>query len=415
MPQYSSASLLSYKFIILNIILLLGLITIFYRSDDDLQYLSSVSINKASSNTSGTPSNPEEPRIVIYVKPVDPFEKNMPVDRQGTSTYLEKGGIIESKDPRRMILCKLGVDNECFSTEIADVMNQVYAFCPIYTVDHNRHNELYRRHTNFLGYLKTQGIQSVVLEAIYPGQNYKVTRAGNEPYEIQLEIHDFFYYRENLLNVAIRKTWHLDYEYILWIDAHEMFLNTYWWEEGIYQMAKYPSVSFFQSLVHLDLGRNNSIPWFDLYGVQYAYKLNSEVGSWVYASKGMWNGNAVGIRREIYEGIGYIIDECIAGCCDCAFNYATMTRYWDRIDIYGFYGKQLMPWVEKARKTLGGENGVVRGRVNHFYHEYFFDWGKYLRTLTYTDVKLDKELYRDDNFTLHIRNNSQLARIFERY
>ncbi len=85
------------------------------------------------------------------------------------------------------------------------------------------------------------------------------------------------------------------------------------------------------------------------------------------------------------------------------------------MDIYGFYGKQLMPWVEKAKKVMGGENGVVRGRVYHFYHEYFFDWGKYLRSLTYTNVNLTKELYRDENFTLHISPNSQLSRIFERY
>jgi len=431
MYQTRANSLLSWKFVLLNICFLSTLFYILNQSDNDIQYPSAttVSLSKISPQNPSIPKEPttppskpsepstkeEEAPYIIFERKVDPFEKNMPVDRQGTSAYLEKGGVIETKDPRRMFLCHISLRQHCVSREIADVIDQVYAFCPIYSVDHNRHTMLYYRHTNFLGYLKVQGIKSVVLEAIYPGQKFKVTRAGNEPWEIQLEIHDFFYYRENLLNVAIRKTQHLDYEYILWIDAHEMFLNTYWWEEGIYQMAKYPSVSFFQTLAHVDDPRNKTIPWFDLAGVQYAYKTTVDLSKWIFASKGMWNGNAVGVRREIYDQIGYVVDECIAGCCDCAFNYATMMTYWDRMDIYGFYGKQLMPWVENARKYMGGENGVVRGRVYHFYHEYFFDWGKYLRSLTYTNVNLTKELYRDENFTLHISPNSQLSRIFERY
>ncbi len=85
-------------------------------------------------------------------------------------------------------------------------------------------------------------------------------------------------------------------------------------------MAKYPTVSFFQTLAHVDDPRNKTIPWFDLAGVQYAVKTTSDLSKWIYASKGMWNGNAVGVRREIYDQIGYVIDECIAGCCDCAFN-----------------------------------------------------------------------------------------------
>lgn len=350
MYQIRNASLLSWKFILLNICFLFIFFHILNQSNDDIQYPANTTfpMNKIAPQdpsipkepaTPSKPSDPSKPAKeeeqpeIIFERKMDPFEKNMPVDRQGTSTYLEKGGVIETKDPRGIFLCKISLAQHCVSREIADVIDQVYAFCPIYSVDHNRHTMLYYRHTNFLGYLKVHGIKSVVLEAIYPGQKFKVTTAGNEPWEIQLEIHDFFYYRENLLNVAIRKTKHMDYEYILWIDAHEMFLNTYWWEKGIYQMAKYPSVSFFQTLAHVDDPRNKTIPWFDLAGVQYAVKTTSDLSKWIDAKKGMWNGNAVGVRREIYDQIGYVIDECIAGCCDCAFNYATITIYRNIHDI----------------------------------------------------------------------------------
>ena len=250
----------------------------------------------------------------------------------------------------------------------------------------------------------------VVLEAIYPGQDYIATKAGNEPWEIQLKVEDTFYYRENFLNVAAKKV--PGWEYILWIDAHQMFLNLYWWEDSIRKMEMFGSVQFYQTLAHMTAYDNQTIPWLDLAGVQYAYKLTRDIRNWIEAGKGMWNGNAVGIRREVYNQIGYIVDECIAGCCDCAFNYANMVDYWDRMDIYGNYGVQLMPWIKDARKYMGGSVDVVRGEIRHLDHEHYFKWGEYLQELSVGQFNLSKELYRDENFTLHIRDGSDLLKVF---
>ena len=340
------------------------------------------------------------------------YRKAKAVDHEGPSALLLDGAVLDLKDAKIDFLCRINIGNRCYSRYPAENVNQTFAFCPIYSTQPSKHELLYYRHQQFIAYMKSFGLQTVVLEAIYPGQDYKVTQPGREPWEIQLQIKDTFYYRENLLNVAIRKN--TGFEYIIWIDAHHMFENHYWWEEAIVKMDHYGSIQLYQMLAHLSLENNSTIPWCDLAGVQYSYVLNRDVRNWVWAAKGLWNGNAVAMSRENYEKVGYIIDDCIAGCCDCAFNYANMVDYWDRIDIYGEYGKQLMPWILNARKTLGGSVDVIRGHAFHIWHEHYFDWGIYLDDMTKNFYDIKTELYRDENYTLHVKEGSPLLNLFKR-
>jgi len=335
------------------------------------------------------------------------------VERERASYFGTRGGVIPTSDPRNRLLCKLKNQMSCYSEYVAEHVDLLYSFSPIYASFQNKFKSLYHHHTNFIGYMKTIGIQSVVIEAIFPGQNYLVTTAGNEPYEIQVQIDDYIYYRENLLNVAIRKTKHLDYEYIVWIDSHQVFLNPYWWEEGIYQMAKYPPVSLFHSVAHYNDNNNKTFDrWKDLYGVQYILQNTGDIHAWIDAKQGQWKGwqgNAVGVRTEIYDKIEFILDYCILGCCDCAFNYATMTSDWNLFEPSSNSAAQLMPWIEKARKVLGKKNGVVRGRIYHLYHEHYYGgYGGLSAKLSNSKLDLQKELYRDENFTIHIHPDSIL-------
>lgn len=64
--------------------------------------------------------------------------------------------------------------------------------------------------------MKSFDIESVVFEVIYPGEPFLGTIAGNEPREIQLKIEDLRDYHENFINMDLRKTWHLEYDSILW-------------------------------------------------------------------------------------------------------------------------------------------------------------------------------------------------------
>ncbi len=364
-------------------------------------------------------SDTDEPEIPEVI-PYEPFEREKrdltfnqakDVDRLGASAFLSRDGVVTRKDMRKEFLCKMGMESVCNTREIAEILDLFGVFTPIYAEDQKRQELLYISHANFIGYLDSIGIPSITLEAIYPNQTFLSTRAGNEPRHIQLEINDTFYYRENFLNVAIRKTKGL--EYYVWIDAHQTFLNTYWWEEAVIKMEHYNNVQFFQNLVWLNKWNNGTDRVQDLHSVQYAYTITKDLNKYFAKFDRMWNGNAVGIRREIYEGLGFILDKCIAGCCDCAFNVAGMRDHWDRVDKFGNYGAQLRPWILDASKVFKGEVAVVRGRMHHFHHDHFFAWEKNLNALTRNNWNLDNELYRDENYTLHIKWNSPLLGLFK--
>ena len=341
------------------------------------------------------------------------YSKEKALDRECANVFLEKGGVIEKRDPRRLLLCRLSSSNQCRSLYPSDVIDTFYVFLPIYAENQQQQENLYIHHQNFVYFMKSLNIHTVVLEAIYSGQNYLVTKAGNEPWEIQLKVDDTFYYRENFLNVAIRKT--SGWEYALWIDAHQIFLNTYWWEEGIIKMEHYNNVQFFQTLAWLDQLSNATDPVQNLHSVQYAYTTTKDLNRYIFPPTNMWNGNAVGIRREIYEGIEYILDECIAGCCDCAFNVAGMKDHWDRVDRFPNYAKQLNPWIEKASRVFDGKVAIVRGRMYHFHHDHFFNWERYLNGLGFGNYDLANDLERDNNFTLHIKPGSRLSTLFNKH
>jgi len=66
-------------------------------------------------------------------------------------------------------------------------------------------------HANFTSYLDTIGVPSVTLEAIYPNQAPLGAQPGDGPRHIHIQVNDTFYYRENFLNVAIRKTKGFEY------------------------------------------------------------------------------------------------------------------------------------------------------------------------------------------------------------
>jgi len=244
------------------------------------------------------------------------FYKEAIYDREGTSAFLQNGGIVENIDRRKAFLCKLQNARQCETKFISEVIDLLYAFAPLYAMDQENQMDLYLLHDDFLHYLNSIGIQTFVLEAILPskGQKYMRTTAGNDPYQIQLTVEDTFYYRENFLNVMARKTMGL-WEYMMWVDAHQLFDNTYWWEEAIYKMEQTNVVQFFQHVSYL---WETNATEFGYHAAGYKYKLYD----FMFEGTNYFAGNAWGLRKDVYLKLGYILDTCIAGACDFSLTYA---------------------------------------------------------------------------------------------
>ncbi len=247
-----------------------------------------------------------------------------------------------------------------------------------------------------------------MLEAIIPSKNQKYIRttAGKEPNEIQITVEDTFYYRENFLNVMAKKT--LDvWEYMLWIDAHQVFQNIYWWEESIYKMEQNNIAHLFY---HVKYMRWQNQTFLELDTVTYQYRIFNELqyGTNYFA------GNAWGIRKDVYLKLGYILDTCIAGGCDYSLCYSLLksTDDWPGgFRNFPYYFEQLKPWIHEAHDVLKESYGNVRGVLFHRDHSHLFDYFGIQNRFAHGGLKIEEDLYRDENFTLHLKNE-QLKKFF---
>jgi len=379
----------NWKLKILTVLTFIGLTFLFYQSSDNII---SQSTNTAIYRFS--PSNiPEYTSCLDYLLPSKNKQVYLPAQVK-TNSFTNT-----PKSSENNILCRLNIKQYCLSNHIAEVLDSFWIIAPLYSFHQGSITRMYNLHLDFEKYMKSLGLSFCTIEAIRKDRNqkYLVTEPGKEPYNIQIEFYDDLYLRENFINVAVRKI--PDWEYIAWIDGHQVFENPYWWEESIYNMEKAGSVQLFQVLRKLKTDNNtlNINP-----GSIYVSLLHSRLG---------WNpfpyyGNAFGIRREMYEGIEYIADECIAGCCDCVYNYGLMD---EKVDFYYMdrwpnYQGQFMDWVKRAQGVFKGRRKSIRGDLIHLHHEEKFSYGSLLDEMNKMNFEKRRDVERDANFTLRLTN-----------
>jgi len=326
------------------------------------------------------------------------LDKDNVVSIHKTDAFLEYGAIVPNKNTQFRSICALRISAFCQSKFIAESVDLVYAVAPIYAINQNKLPMMYQHHQNFKSYLNSIGLNVIVVEGVFPKQKqkYKVTSPGNEPLEIQVTLTDNFYIRENLLNVAANKV--KEWEYLLWIDAHQIFSNNYWWEETIHKLEHYAAVQLFQDLVHLQQKDNKTDESRHFPGSMYVYSHTELIETFVDRYH-IWIGNAWGVRREIYRKIGSILDYCISGCCDCAYNIAALKNvsHWNILDNWPHYKSVLMPWINHAASIFQGKSSVVRGRIHHLWHERFFNYEKMMKAMAHGNFDPEQDIERDEN------------------
>ena len=137
------------------------------------------------------------------------------------------------KNQKISMLCKLGVSSSCRGENLSEALSTFWIICPIYTANQGATQLLYQLHRNFRSYIESYGINFQTVEVIFPGQEFQLTRANNQPYDLQYRDEWIFAMRENLVNVGIK---HLpdDWEYMSWVDQHIFWEDPYWFEKCIW-------------------------------------------------------------------------------------------------------------------------------------------------------------------------------------
>ena len=301
----------------------------------------------------------------------------------------------------------------CKSQYIAESLDLLYLLCPIYSFGRKYDTVLYDLHTQFQNYMKSIGIPFVTFEAIkyQSDEEYVMTKPNNEPFEMQGYYHNISYLRENFLNIAIQrlnKT--VEWEYVAWIDAHQVFDNQFWWEDAIHKSEHSMMVQLFA----------DSIRWND------KNKTTRYRAGFVQSSYLMYDldkidvqiefGNAHLLSRASYEKIGYIHDECFASGCDWAYMYAslpsdvhyTLEPRWPR------YNHTHQGWLNRVIPIVNGSRAYVPGKIFHLDHKSKFSYVGLRDMLERTNYKLTRDFQRDENGVFYL-SNFPLAKAIENY
>jgi len=251
--------------------------------------------------------------------------------------------------------------------------------------------------------MQSFGISTCVLESLNDQQHqYYMTKPNAEPYNFQIKNNQKFFKRENLLNVAIRKLLkQTEWQIFAWIDAHQAFTNSYWWEEVIVKAHKVGVLHLFQRVLYHHPNNHTA----DIYGYGSVYEMDvlNTIDN-LLQGLALIHGNAWAISRDMYERIGHIFDEGICGNPDMILSLGS--RNSGKIPYANFqkdnYFKTSVPWLKHVESIFNDKGSFVRGTLRHFDHERTFDYHRaieYVRA-NYRSKSLLDAMHREADGTL---------------
>ena len=225
-----------------------------------------------------------------------------------------------------------------------------------------RYASRYRLYEDFRKHIVDSGGVLVTVELAFGDQPFVVTERGN-PRHIQLRSHHPVWYKENLVNVAIRRlppTW----THVAWLDADIRFTRPDWLDQTLIALDKHPLVQMFTHAI--DLGPNYESLKTQL---GFAYKHHSDPAGSQRKEYGQ-PGYAWAARRQTLEALDGLIDWSILGSNDYYMALATIGKVDpDATRMPGSnYANMLLEWQRRFQTRVGDEVGCVATSLLHYWH-----------------------------------------------
>jgi hypothetical protein len=133
---------------------------------------------------------------------------------------------------------------------------------------HSRHESYYM----FEKHIQSYGVRLITVELRFPNQTFHVTNKANTDH-IQLETDDILWYKENLINIGIKRS-PSTCQYISWIDTEVEFLNQNWVHDTIKALETDQVVQLFEVARWLNNKSETSQDYVS-YGYCFKNKLNN--------------------------------------------------------------------------------------------------------------------------------------------
>ncbi len=274
-------------------------------------------------------------------------------------------------------------------------MTEFYVIATIFNP--SRYQSRYRLYEAFCKHVAAAGATLVTIELAFQDQPFVVTESKNR-HHIQLRSDHHIWYKENLVNVAIRRlppAW----THAAWLDADIAFARPDWLQQTVLKLERHPFVQMFTHA--LDLGPKYE-PLKSYEG--FAYK------RWKTASAlDGQPGYAWAARREAFEAVGGLIDWSILGSND-HFMARGMVGAIDpqATRMPGSnYANKLLAWQDRACEILAGDLGFVETTLLHYWHGRRADRGydSRWRILVDNDFDPDADLLTRPSGLLELAGN----------
>jgi len=245
----------------------------------------------------------------------------------------------------------------------------------------------YTRYYQFADYIsKFTNVELYTVEGIYPGQTFQATQANN-PRHLQLELSQFIWMKESMLNVLISMLPD-DGNPIAWIDADIIFARPDWVEATLTALESFDVVQMFSQCQELT-DDYNLLPGNLRRGMVAAYKAGGHMrtdGPTCYPRPGPITttlghcGYAWAITRDALDRLGGgLLDHGIVGSGDyqmatawCGDVSATIPK-----GISNGYRQAILDYAELV-KDQHITVGYVPGIALHLWHgrrvDRGFDW-----------------------------------------
>ena len=201
----------------------------------------------------------------------------------------------------------------------------------------------YSIYNKFKEHIKNSGAILYTAELIFEGQEFTVTDA-NDPTCLQLKTTSPLWYKENLINLMIKKL-PSDWQYVAWIDADLIFSNNDWVNLTLEGLKTSPIIQMFSKINYL-----NKEGLIESTANSYVYKyknrgssivpitLNDDPKQKFFDKRNLFRGTqeikqtritgkappggAFAITRTAYDYIGSILDYAILGSGDAYFIFS---------------------------------------------------------------------------------------------
>jgi hypothetical protein len=229
-----------------------------------------------------------------------------------------------------------------------------------------RYQQRYRLYDAFEKYVEDSGGVLYTVELALRDRHHEITCPDN-PRHIQLRSPNELWYKENLLNIALRSL-PASWEYVAWIDADVSFARPDWVTETVHQLQHYSIVQMFSHAI--DLGPKFE-PMTTYTGFGYCYNKSSKEEITKYGGSTYWHpGYAWAGRRSAINDLGGFGDIGIVGSGDYSMACALIGQVEKSLRplYHKEYKNYWLQWQARAEKFVRRNLGYVPGTLLHSWH-----------------------------------------------